>query len=74
VIDRRIEQSMSIEKMRIVRWFNELIIKYRIRSGYVRGSISVAFIVDKMRENRLRWFGRKTKGNKCSESCYENEH
>lgn len=31
--------------------------KDRIRNGYVRGSIGVISIVDKVRENRLRWFG-----------------
>jgi hypothetical protein len=29
----------------------------RIRKKYVRGSIGVTSIVDKMRENILRWFG-----------------
>jgi len=29
----------------------------RIRNEYLRGSIGVAPIVDKMRKNRLRWLG-----------------
>jgi hypothetical protein len=29
----------------------------RIRNEYVRGSIGVVLIVNKIRENRLRWFG-----------------
>jgi hypothetical protein len=33
----------------------------RIRNKYVRGSIGVASIVNKMRENRLRWFGHVMK-------------
>jgi hypothetical protein len=31
--------------------------EYRIRNKYVRSSIDVVSIVDKMRKNRLRWFG-----------------
>jgi len=29
----------------------------RIRNEYARGGMGVASIVNKMRENRLRWFG-----------------
>jgi hypothetical protein len=29
----------------------------RIKNLYVRGSIGIVLIVDKMRENRPRWFG-----------------
>jgi hypothetical protein len=29
--------------------------KYRISNEYMRGSIGVAFIVDKMGENRMVW-------------------
>jgi len=29
----------------------------RIKNEYVSGSIGVVPIVDKMRENRLKWFG-----------------
>jgi hypothetical protein len=32
-----------------------------IRTEYVRGKIGVAFIVDKMRENILRWFRNEMK-------------
>jgi len=34
---------------------NGVIREDRIRNEYVRGSIRVASIIDKMRENRLRW-------------------
>jgi len=36
--------------------------KNRIRNEYVRGSIGVTSIVDKMRENRFRWFGHVISG------------
>jgi hypothetical protein len=56
-VDSRIEQSMSVVEMRMPRWLSGVITEDRIRNEYVRGSIGVATIVDKMRENRLRWFG-----------------
>jgi hypothetical protein len=48
---------------------------YMINNEYVRGSIGVASIVNKMRENRLRWFGyvMRREETKCSKSCYEND-
>lgn len=33
----------------------------RIRNEHVRGSIGVTLIVNKVRENRLRWFGNVMK-------------
>jgi len=36
---------------------NWVIREERIRNKYIRGSIDVVSIIDKMRENRLRWFG-----------------
>jgi len=46
----------------------------RIKNKYVRGSIGVASILDKMRENRLRWFGHvMTRGETKAVSGYENE-
>jgi hypothetical protein len=52
-VDRRIKQSMGVGKMRMLRWMNGVIRESRMRNKYVRGSTSVAQIVDKMRENRL---------------------
>jgi hypothetical protein len=55
-VDRKIEQSMSVAKMRLLRWMSGVTRQVRISNEYVRGSIGVALIVDKMRENRLRLF------------------
>jgi hypothetical protein len=52
---------MSVAEMRMLRWMSGVTREDRIRNEYVRGSIDVASIVDKMR------------GNKCSKNCYENE-
>ena len=43
--------------MRMLRWMSGVTREDRIKNEYVRGSIGVASIVDKMRENRLRWLG-----------------
>jgi hypothetical protein len=45
---------MSIADMRMLRWMSGGTREDRIRKEYVRGNTGVAFIVDKMRENRLR--------------------
>jgi len=47
---------MSVGEVRMLRWISGMIREDRIRS-YVRGSISLASIVEKIRKNRLRWFG-----------------
>jgi hypothetical protein len=56
-VDKKIEQRMSVAEMRMLRWMSGVTREDRIRNEYVRGSIGVAPIGDKMRENRLRWFG-----------------
>ncbi|KAL4092493.1 hypothetical protein QTP88_026994 [Uroleucon formosanum] len=38
------------------KWMSGVTREDRIKNEYVRGSIGVASMVDKMRENRLRWF------------------
>jgi hypothetical protein len=47
---------MSVPKMRMLRCMVGVTREDIIRNKYVRGSIGVASIVDKKRENRLRWF------------------
>jgi nonsense-mediated mRNA decay protein 3 len=54
-INRRIEQSVA--EIRMLRWMSGVSREDRIKNEYVRGSIGVASILDKMRDNRLRWFG-----------------
>lgn len=40
-----------------MRWMRGVTREYRIRYEYVRGRVGMTSIVDKMRENRLKWFG-----------------
>ena len=56
-VGRKIEQRMSVAEMRMLRWMSGVTREDKIRNEYIRGSIGVASIVDKMRENRLRWLG-----------------
>jgi alpha-D-ribose 1-methylphosphonate 5-triphosphate synthase subunit PhnH len=49
VIDRKIEQSMSVVEMKMFRLTNGVTKDDRIRNEYVRGGNGVALIVDKMR-------------------------
>jgi len=53
-VERIIEQSMCVAKMRMLRWMSGTKRKDRTRNEYVIGIISVALIVDKMKENTLR--------------------
>ncbi|KAL4135686.1 hypothetical protein QTP88_007282 [Uroleucon formosanum] len=55
--DRRIEQSMNVTEMRMLRWMSGVTRENIINNEYVRVSIGVASIVDKVRENKLRWLG-----------------
>jgi len=57
LIEKRIKQSMSIVEIRMLRWRIGVMREERIRNDYVRGSIGVVSIVDKMSENSLIWFG-----------------
>lgn len=50
--------------MRILRWMNGNI---QNKNEYICKQVEVALIEDKMRENRLRWFGLDT----CEGGLYE---
>jgi len=41
----------------MLRWMSGVTIEGRIRNEYIRESIGVASIMDKLRENKLRLFG-----------------
>ena len=43
--------------MRILRWMYENTLSDRVKNEVIRKKLSVVDIVDKLKENRLRWFG-----------------
>ena len=49
--------KMSVAEMRMLRWMCGKTRKDRIRNEHIREMVRVAPIEDKLRENRLRWFG-----------------
>ena len=49
--------KMSVAEMRILRWMCGKTRKDRVRNEDIRKMVGVAPIQDKLRENRLRWFG-----------------
>ena len=50
-------QKMSVTEMRMIRWMCGKTRKDKMRNEHIRGLVGVAPIQDKIRENRLRWFG-----------------
>ena len=51
------EQKLSVAEMKMLRMMCGVTRRDRVRNEYVRGSIGVDSIVDKMAQSRLRWFG-----------------
>jgi len=61
VVDKKIEQRISIAKMKMLRWMSGVTREDSIRIERIRGNIGEASILDNMRGNRLGWFGRVMK-------------
>ena len=51
------EQKLHVAEMKMLRMMCGVTRRDRIRNEYVRASVGVDDIRDKLAENRLRWFG-----------------
>ncbi|XP_050444261.1 uncharacterized protein LOC126847894 [Adelges cooleyi] len=60
-VDKKAEQRMSVAETRMLRWMSAVTGEDRIRKESIRGSLGVASIVEKTRENMLRRFGHVIK-------------
>ena len=56
-IDKNQEQKLSVTEMKMLRMMCGVTRRDRLRNEFVRGSVGVDSIVDKMAQSRLRWFG-----------------
>lgn len=50
-------KKMGVAEMRMLRWMSGYTLRDRIRNDNIRKELGVANIENKMKENRLRWFG-----------------
>ena len=56
-LKKREEQVMAATEMRMLRWISGVSLKQHLRNEVVREKVKVTAITEKMREQRLRWFG-----------------
>ncbi|CAG5046622.1 unnamed protein product [Parnassius apollo] len=51
------EQKLHVTEKKMLRWSGGVSRTDKIRNDYIRGSFKVAMVHEKLRENRLRWYG-----------------
>lgn len=56
-LTQRQVQTIQVAEMKMLRWMCGVTRLDKIRNEYVRGSLGVRDIADKLQESRLRWYG-----------------
>ena len=56
-VKKQYVSKMNVAEMRMLRWMCGKTRRHKVRNERIRKMIEVAPIEEKMRENRLRWFG-----------------
>ena len=51
------ERKMEVAEMKMLRWMSGVTRRDKIRNEYIRGSVKVGRIGNKIQESRMRWFG-----------------
>ena len=54
--------KMKVAELKMVRWTLGVTRKDKIRNEYVRGTVKIAKLGDKLWNARLRWYGHVKKG------------
>ena len=57
VLKKSQEQKLSVAEMKMLRMMCGVTRRDRVRNEYVRASVGVDSIEDKLAQGRLRWFG-----------------
>ncbi|XP_046998269.1 uncharacterized protein LOC124613597 [Schistocerca americana] len=50
------EEKMEVAEVRMLRWMSGVTQKYRLRNEYIRGTVKVGPIGQKIQESRQRWY------------------
>ena len=56
-VTARLEKKMEVAELKMVRWALGVTLKDRVRNKYILGTAKIRRIGEKMRGERLGWFG-----------------
>jgi len=67
--ERKIEQRRDVTETRVFKWMNGVTKDDKLRNEYIRCSLGVVSIIDKIRENSKRRIGRVLRREEISEGA-----